>query len=201
MAYAAALQMERLDSMNSRAHMSQIVLSISVLLLTVGCGERSPASAKRGGDAGKMPGQVADHGHDHAHECEEGPHGGQVVELAGKYHAEVVPDEKRHKVTVYLLDAKAKGAVAIAIDEPDVFVNAVVNGKPSPHRLTAARQQTDPEGEASRFELIDVPLFETLFETEGGKGRLRVTIGGKQFVGDIEHCEHKEHEHHDHKTK
>jgi hypothetical protein len=187
--------------MKVRVHMTKIVLSFSVLLLTAGCSQRSPASAKRGGDTGKMPGHVADHGHDHAHECEEGSHGGQVVELAGEYHAEIVPDETTHKVTVYLLDAKAKGAVAIAVDEPDVFINAVVNGKPTPHRLTAARQQKDPEGQASRFELTDVHLFETLFEKKGGKGRLRVTIGGKQFVGDIQHCEHKAHEHHDHTAK
>jgi hypothetical protein len=191
---------ERMDSMKRELCIWRIVLGLSLLLLAGGCGERDAKSSKSGGNSGSQA-KVSDHGHDHSHECVEGPHGGQLIELEHQYHAEIVVDEKSHKVTVYLLDGNAKGAVAIDMDEPEISINAMVNGKPSPHQLTASRQPTDPEGQASRFELTDVPLFESLFEKEGAKGRLRVTIGGKQFVGDIEHCEHGEHEHHDHKTK
>jgi hypothetical protein len=195
--------MKGCESMKRELSTSRILLALCALVLAAGCGERGPANSKRGGDSGKTQGKVADHGHDHAH-CLEGPHGGQLIELEHAYHAEIVADEKNHQVTVYLLDGKAKDAVSIARDEPEIFINAVVDGKSTPHRLTASPQSADPEGQASRFELTDVPLFEALFEKEGGKGSLRVMIGGKQFVGQIEHCEHDEHEHHDdhdHKKK
>jgi hypothetical protein len=178
----------------------RIVLGLFVLLVTGGCGDRDSKTSKSGSNSGSQA-KVSDHGHDHSHECVEGPHGGQLIELEHQYHAEIVVGEKSHKVTVYLLDGKAKDAVAIDMDEPEIFLGAMVDGNPTPYRLTALRQPTDPAGQASRFELTDVPLFESLFEKEGAKGRLRVTIGGKQFVGDIEHCEHGEHEHHDHDHK
>jgi hypothetical protein len=175
-------------------------LGLATVILMAGCGDRGAETTKGPGGAGSA-GKGADHGHDHAHECLEGPHGGQLIELEDAYHAEIVVDEKLHKLTVYLLDAKARDAVAIGMDEPEIFINAVVDGKPTPHRLTASRQATDPQGQASRFELTDVPLFTALFEKEGAKGRLRVMIAAKQYVGDIEHCEHEEHEHHDHNGK
>jgi hypothetical protein len=184
-----------MNSMKRESCIWRLVLGLSVLLLTAGCGDRSAKSSKNSSNSSSQ-GKVSDHGHDHSHECLEGPHGGQLVELEHQYHAEIVVDEKSHKMTVYLLDAKAKGAVAIDMDQPEIFINAMVDGKPTPHRLTALRQSTDPEGQASRFELTDVPLFEALFEKEGAKGHLRAIIGGKQFVGAIEHCEHGEHKHH-----
>ena len=180
---------------------SPMMFAVCAALFIAGCGDKRSGSAKSpSGKSGDAHVHAHKDDHDHA-ECEEGPHGGQLVELGDEYHAEVVADEKSHKVTVYLLDAKASNAVAIDMNQPEIFVNALVEGKSTSQSLTAARQQTDPEGQASRFELTNPPLFEAIFEKEDAKGRLRVTIAGKQFVGDIKHCEHGEHEHHDHKPK
>jgi hypothetical protein len=150
----------------------------------VGCTKQAPekksAQSKQAADA---------HHHDHG---EEGPHHGQLVELGDdEYHAELVHDDAAQKVTVYVLDSKAKGAVPIAGDE--IKLNLMVGDKPTQFALKAAPDAGDAAGKSSRFELADKDLIEAL-DAEGAKARLTISIDGKSYIGEI-----GEHHHHDEK--
>jgi hypothetical protein len=147
-----------------------------------GCGGDEAAKKDAGGgDA-----------HDHP---SEGPHDGVLVELGDdEYHAEVCHDDATHKVTVYLLDSKAKNAVAVA--EKDIMVNLLVDGKPAQFVLPAAPLDGEMDGKSSRFELADEQLCEG-FDADGAEARLKLTIGGTPFEGKIPAHDHdKDHDHH-----
>ena len=137
-------------------------------------------------------GEGHDHGgHQHAHGSE-GPHGGGLVELGGgAYHAEVVHDEPSGAVTVYLLDEKAEASVAIAAGE--LTVNLQHDGQGKQFKLAAEPQESDPQGQSSRFVASDDTLGEEL-DHEHGSAQLVVAIDGKQYRGPIEH----HHDGHDH---
>ena len=118
--------------------------------------------------------------HQHA---QEGPHHGQVIELGSEdYHAELVHDEKAHKVSIYLLNSDLQRYVVIP--EKELRLNLVVGGKPTQFLLPAVPQSIDPAGKASRFELVDKKLEDAL-HAHAAKGRLNVAIGGKSYVGEI----------------
>lgn len=131
----------------------------------------------------------AKEGHDHE---EKGPHGGSLVELGDEeYHAEFVMDEKANTATVYLLDGKAKEAVAI--DSPDVLVNLKLEKMPKQVRLKALPVKTDSKGKSSRFGVKDAELIKLLHQ-KGASAQLRVKIAGKSYSGkiDLDHDDHDE---------
>lgn len=120
---------------------------------------------------------------------EEGPHHGKLVELGDEeYHAEIVHDDDKHTVTIYILDSKAKGAVAI--ESTEIMINLKQDSKPSQFKLAASPQESDPKGASSRFASTDEKLCEGL-DDEKADVRLRLTIKGKSYTAKIEH----EHEH------
>jgi hypothetical protein len=158
------------------------------LLAFVGCQETASKPAA------PVAGEQHAEGDGHAHPTE-GPHHGHLIELGQEeYHAELTHEEATDKVTIYLLDSGAKESVPTA--SAQVTMNFVVDGKPQQFTLPAAPDVNDPAGKSSRFELADADLHEAI-EAESAKGRLNVTIDGKDFVGSIEHEAHDEHEHHD----
>ncbi|MCL4204512.1 MAG: hypothetical protein KJ000_18660 [Pirellulaceae bacterium] len=126
-------------------------------------------------------------GHDHSGEAArahptKGPHGGQLIELGNEeYHAELIHDETTHKVSVHLLDAAGKQAVAVAV--PEITIQLLQGGQFTPYTLKAV-----PAGapSASQFELVDQKLCEALCGNEL-IGRLQVTIEGKAYAGVIQH--------------
>ncbi len=147
--------------------------------LSSGCGGSTPPPASNA-----KP-DAHDHAHDHA---DEGPHGGHLIELGkGDYHAELHHDDATHTVTIYLLDEKAKGPVAIA--DAELTLNVVAGGKPQQFKLAAAPQPGDPEGQASAFAITDEQALAAV-EADGATGRLTVTIEGKTYNGNLEHHEH-----------
>lgn len=172
---------------------------VAALGLWTGCGNSSqsdvnkkPAPANGEHHEGdrhdhkKGDGDSAEHAH-----AEEGPHHGHLIELGKEeYHAELTHDESSKTVTVYLLDGAAKEAVAIA--DPTITLNLVVDGKPQQAKLAAAPQESDAAGESSRFTITDEAVLEAL-EAPKTTGRLNVTIKGKAYVGNVEHHEHGEH--------
>lgn len=169
----------------------------------VGCNEpaaKAPAPAATGEQHAEGDGhEHGEEGHaDHDHPSE-GPHHGHLIELGEEeYHAELTHDDATGKVTIYLLDSGAKNSVPIAAEA--VTINLVTDGKPKQFTLPAVADENDPAGKSSRFEVADEELHEAL-EAENAKGRLNITIEGKDYVGTIEHAAHGEHEHeeHDHK--
>lgn len=119
---------------------------------------------------------------------EHGPHEGALIELGKEeYHAELVHDEKAGTVTVYLLDSAAKKSVPVEAGEVTMHLNH--DGKPEQFKLTASREQSDPEGQSSRFVSSDTHLAEAL-DQEHAEARLVVVIKGKVFAGKVPHHHH-----------
>jgi hypothetical protein len=130
---------------------------------------------------------------DHAHEAgahpEEGPHHGHLIELGQEeYHAELTHDDATKTVSIYLLDKEAKESVAIA--DVEIVLNIVVDSKPLQVKLAAAPQDGDAAGKSSRFSIVNEDVLEAL-EAPTTTGRLNVSIGGKSYVGKVEHHDHE----------
>lgn len=152
-----------------------------VLLACLGC-------SKPAVDA--PPDQAAKPAHDHP---AEGPHGGHLIEFGDEaYHGELTHDDKSSTVTVYLLGPDAK-TMAHSTDM-EVMLNLVVDGKTVQAKLASSPQPEDPEGQSSRYTLVDEKVLEAL-ENPKTTGRLNVNIGGKSYSGPLALGEHG----HDHK--
>jgi hypothetical protein len=183
--------------MSIRKSWFSVALALGALVAWVGCGGGNaappnalPPSAETGHTEGD--GHVHAPGEAHAHPSE-GPHHGHLIELGEEeYHAELTHDDATKTVTVYLLDKEAKAPVAIA--DPEIMLNLVVDGQPTQVVLAAAAQEGDPAGQSSRFSITDEKVLEAL-EAPKTAGRLNVTIAGKPYVGEVVHHEHGEHKH------
>jgi hypothetical protein len=118
-----------------------------------------------------------------------------LIELGDEeYHAELVHDEATHQVAVFLLDGSAQQSVSIPSQEGAVTLNLVMQEKPVQYRLSPVAGSSDRPGEASQFSATDDALCDAICGADDVKARLSVTIGGKPFVGMIEHHAH-DHEH------
>lgn len=127
----------------------------------------------------------------HAHP-DHGPHEGHLIELGNEeYHAELTHDDATKTITIYLLGPDAK--TAVASPDPELTLNLVAGSEQIQVKLAAAKQDGDPEGQASKFTAVDEKGLEAL-EAEKTTGHLNVNIGGKPYRGKIEHDDHG-HEH------
>jgi len=150
---------------------------VLVGLIAVGC---KPAANPPG--PGNPP-TVAEGGHP-----ETGPHKGHLIELGEEeFHAELTHDDTTKTITVYVLGADAKTAVAIA--ETEITLNLVAGGETMQAKLAAMPQEGDAQGKSSRFTLVDEKVMEAL-EAPKTTGRLNLVIEGKNFSGKVEHEEH-----------
>lgn len=161
--------------MKNRNWMATAVL-LGAGALLAGCNSEKTASEPTDGKAA-----AAGAAHVHA---DTGPHGGQLIELGsdGSYHAELVHDEDSHRVTIHILDGAAKAVVPIR--QGELLVNLVTEGTPRQFPLAALPQPGEAEGMASSFQSEDAELSAAL-DAPQAKGRLSVTIDGKQYVGEI----------------
>ena len=160
-----------------------LVISIS------GCAE--PASNDQGPVEVSGPPPATgelDHGGEH-----QGPHGGHIIELGRnhEYHAELVENEEAGTVMVYILDKNMK---ELGIDQASIMMNLLVDGQAKSFELTAAEPTA---GIASMFGMTDKTLFEALHDHEAS-GKLRVTINGSPYTGDVEHHHHGDDHGHKH---
>ncbi len=152
------------------------------------CGFVLGCSADTGtGDASRQgpAEEVHVHGEANAHSHAEGPHGGHLIVLGDEeYHAELLHDEGTHTVTVHLLDAAGKNPVSA--DAPEVTLQLFQDGQFVDYRLKAS----EPQAGASELSLADEALCDMLLHAEQLRGRLQVSIAGKQYTGIIEHQAH-----------
>ena len=153
------------------------------------CGFVLGCSADPGtGDASHQgpPEEAHVHGEANAHShAAEGAHGGHLIVLGDdEYHAELLHDEGAHTVTVHLLDAAGKNPVSA--DPPEVTLQLFQNGQFVDYTLNASGS----EAGAAEFSLVDEALCHALLHAEEVRGRLQVTIAGKQLTGVIEHHAH-----------
>ena len=159
------------------------VAALALMAVSEGCRPQQSGDGTPVDVSGPPP---ATDGHDHDHGGEhQGPHGGHVIELGRnhEYHAELVENEKAGSVTVYMLDKDLK---ALEIDQPAIAMNLTVDGQAKMFELAATDATS---GKASRFEAADRALFEALHEHEA-TGKLRVTIDGVPYSGEVEHHHH-----------
>lgn len=165
--------------------------ALALIGLVLGCAEKTatPPAA----DAGAKATTKADH-HDHDHPTR-GPHDGDLIELGDEeYHAEFVHDEKTFDITIYILDASAKNAVAI--EAAEVVINLKHHGDPEQYKLAA--EPLEGEGaKSSRFVSKQNEDLCHAIEEEDADARLSVTINGTPYSGKLNH-DHEGHDHDDH---
>lgn len=174
------------------------LLSAAVM---VGLSGLAGCSGEKGGeyrtfDKGKDTAPDAEHGHAHSHDHGHGhgPHEGDLIELGEEeFHAEVVFDEENNKVILYLLGPDAKAAVAT--DAKEISLEMPGKDAAVTHALTAAPQEGDGEGKSSRFEIKSEELIEAFHHDPKTVGKFKVSLGGKEFTGEIKHDHDHEHEH------
>ncbi len=144
-----------------------------------------------------VPGSVASN-KKHVH-AEHGPHQGQIVEIGKEeYHAEIVVDESKKQLMVFLLDKDVKGYVAI--DAPFIAVNLLINGKPLQIKLKAKPQAVDQKGLSSCFGDVSPELIDALHNSKSDP-KLTLKIRNKSYAIKIpNHHDHAGHDHagHDH---
>jgi hypothetical protein len=129
--------------------------------------------------------------HDHA---ALGPHHGALVEIGKEeYHAEIVLNEEKKQMFVYLLDKDVKGYVAI--EAPFVAVNLLLNGKPVQIKLKAAPQTVDQKGLSSCFGAVSPELMDGLHHPKSDP-KLALKIRNKSYSVKIAH--NHDHAGHDH---
>ncbi len=163
-----------------------------LLLVVSGC-EPATKQGKAIPKGGKVEDTTAHH-----HEHEHGPHDGHLVELGEEeFHAEVVFDAAAKKVVVYILGSDPHKAHPI--DQKEVALNLVIDGKSAQYQAVAVPQKGEPEGKSSRFELAgNEQISAHVHDIEELKGRIAVTIEGKQYSGELSHDHDHGHDHGDH---
>lgn len=134
--------------------------------------------------------------HDHA---AHGPHDGELLEVGKEeFHVELIVDEAKKQMVVYLLDKEVK--TYVAIDSPFVAVNLLVNGKPAQVKLKPMPQETDQKGFSSCFGIASPELIDALHAPKAD-AKLALKIGKKAYSVPIIHehdHDHAGHEGHDH---
>ncbi len=132
---------------------------------------------------------VAGQVHNHA---VHGPHGGDLLEIGKEeFHAELVIDETKKQLAIFLMDSKVKDFVAL--DATFLAVNLKMAGKPVQIKLKPMPQEIDKPGFASRFGITSKELLDAL---HGGHAdaKLALKIGSKSYtvklVHDHDHAGH-----------
>jgi hypothetical protein len=157
-------------------------VACGLLVAVSGCDSGTKQGAKKIEKGGAKVADTTAHAHEHEH----GPHNGHLIELGEEeYHAEVVYDAAAKKIVVYILGSDPHKAHPI--DQKEIALNLMIDGKPLQTQATAAPQQGEPTGQSSRFELAgNKDVAAHVHDLEELKGRLTVTIGGKR-IRDLSH--------------
>lgn len=141
-----------------------------------------------------------DHGHEHAdgedhidhsvagHSHGAGPYDGVIADWGGgKYHVEFTVDHDKQEGTIYILGPDEKSPVPIDAESIDLSINDPVMQV----TLTAAPQDGDPDGKASRF----VGNHEKLGVVQEYAGTISGVIEGTPYSGDFKEEPHDDHDH------
>ena len=129
---------------------------------------------------------------EHVH-APHGPNGGHVVELTSPdkkgahYHAEWLFDDDAGKFVVIMLDHDMKNEEGVDAEVANVDIKT--GDKTETTVLPAANRTSGEKPTATRFELVDQKLV-TILAGDNVDAKIRMTIGGAEFSGKIEHHKH-----------
>lgn len=127
--------------------------------------------------------------HDHP---EKGPHKGALIEIGKEeYHAEIVHNDEKQTVTIYILDSTAKKAVPI--EGKEILINVKHGKKVEQFKLASSPEKGEASGTSSRFTVKNKELCEHLDE-EDVDARLSLKIKGKSYSAKIAHDHDHDHE-------
>ncbi|MEZ6056680.1 MAG: hypothetical protein R3C01_08245 [Planctomycetaceae bacterium] len=175
-----------LRKLNSFA-LSLGLLSLSLTLLT-GCEKQQEARPFSAGD------NVDPHDHDHGGL---GPHLGHIIELGEEeYHAEVTLDITTRELAVWVLGPDSKTLAPLT--NATVALQLTVDGKEQELTLTAAPQEGESEGAASKYEWKGEPLADSIKDAEMLVGSISVAFAEKSYTGKITHDHGHGHDDHGH---
>jgi hypothetical protein len=158
---------------------SSFMTLVVLLLLSVQLSAQQPKSSSK---------SVAD-----VHPTQ-GPHQGELLEIGKEeYHAELLVDESKKQLLIYLLEKDGKSSVAI--DAPFVMINFLAAGKPVQIELKSIPQEVDPKGSSSCFGVVSPELITALHAAKP-EPKLSVRIRNKAYVIKIVHKhDHAGHNH------
>jgi hypothetical protein len=160
--------------------LSLTIALVALSLFAIGC-DKSGSSTNGTTD---KPGEVDPHaGHDHAAHDHTAKHGGHLIEIGRnhEYHAELVDDHKTESITVYMMDAHME---PLTVKQASISLSLTAGDKTQAFELLASQP-----GGSSEFKSRDESMM-GLIETDGVKGKLRITIDGKPFTGTFDHQAH-----------
>ena len=123
-----------------------------------------------------------------------GPHHGELLELGNEeYHVEMVMNESKHQLDIYLLDAKGKSPVDI--DAEFLALNMKIGGKPVQFKLKPVHQDKDRTGMASCFSLVSKEMLDGIHGANAD-ARLSIKIAQKPYVLKLVHKHDHDHANH-----
>eukprot|EP00913_Durusdinium_trenchii_P023381 g21959.t1 len=191
-------------TMKRMTRQHRILAMLLVCAVAAGCGKTDKTGSAKTGKTGKT-GVAGDNGGG-GHPTK-GPNGGQIIEFEGggghDYHGEVVHDDDKETVTIYILDASGKKHAPV--DAKTLTVNFKAHGKAYQAKLKAMPVKDDSDGMSSRFVTGDDHDSEELvehFDDKGLNAEVVITIGDTPYRGKIPagtggmHDDHKTHKTH-----
>jgi hypothetical protein len=167
----------------------ELAITAAFALILAGCTDSGSEFTEVSHDESEI-GHEDHSGHGHgAH----GPNGGEIVEVGNEeFHAEVVVDEGKHRIDVFILGSDAKTAKPIAASE--ISISFKHGDVVEDFKLAAAALDGEPEGQSSKFSITDEELFEELHEHSEG-ATLSFTDGDQTLTGTVKHSHDHEGEH------
>ena len=129
--------------------------------------------------------------HDHDHGAHEGKHGGHVLELddAHGHHAELLFDEATRDITLYFYGSE----IGVAKAASGLIFEIEQDGKEVVLESKAAPLDGETAESCSRYTITGAGLPESVKSEEQLEGHFHVTIGDKEFVGELHAHSHDEH--------
>lgn len=153
-------------------------------VLTGGC--EGPTTAKNSADESAADHDDHDHDHDHAH-AHTAPNGGFLIDIGRdhKYHAELVDNHDTNVVSIFMFDGELK---PLAVAPPTISLTLTAGDKSGTFEFTGESESS------SEFTLKDESMM-ALLDTDGVKGKIRITIEDKPFTGSFDYKHDHDHSH------
>jgi len=170
----------------------ELAMTAAFALVLAGCSDSGSEFTEVSHDESEI-GHEDHSGHGHG---VHGPNGGEIVEVGNEeFHAEVVVDEDKHRIDVFILGSDAKTAKPIAASE--ISISFKHGDEVEAFKLAASALEGEAEGQASKFSITDEELFEELHEHSEG-ATLSFTDGDQALTGTVKHSHAHEDGHGDH---